>query len=180
MLDTVFLHRENAVIRSFFDWQTTGSMVPYAFVQSDMAALETIVARHEGEESARLAGHWLKQYPQNVTVWRDAKGSPLGFVVSLPLHAMGAEEDRLDPAVKSTRAYLANHAPLRGEDIATLFRFWMAEETYQGISPIQSLIFIQAAKHYLITPHLAFTFFPCADPVFWEAILSYAEAQALP
>ena len=26
MLDTVFLHRDNAVIRSFFDWQTTGSI----------------------------------------------------------------------------------------------------------------------------------------------------------
>lgn len=180
MLDTVFLHRENAVIRSFFDWQTTGSMVPYALVESDIPDLEAIVAKHEGEESARLAHHWFEQYPQNVTVWRDADGSPLGFVLSLPLHVPGEQDDKLDPAVKSTRNYLANHAPLRGDDVATLFRFWMAEDTYQGISPIQSLIFIQVAKHYLITPHLAFTFFPCADPVFWEAILSYAELTRYP
>jgi hypothetical protein len=180
MLDTVFLHRENAVIRSFFDWQTTGSMVPYAFVESDTAALERIVARHEGEESTRLARHWFKQFPENVTVWRDAQGSPLGFVLSLPLHEMAEGDDQLDPAVKATRSYLANHAPLRGEDVATLFRFWMADETYQGISPIQSLIFIQVAKHYLITPHLAFTFFPCVDPAFWEAILSYAELTRYP
>jgi len=180
MLDTVFLHRENAVIRSFFDWQTTGSMVPYALVESDIPDLEAIVAKYEGEESARLARHWFKQYPENITVWRDMKGSPLGFVLSLPLHILGEEDDKLDPAVKSTRDYLANHAPLRAEDVATLFRFWMAEDTYQGISPIQSLIFIQVAKHYLITPHLAFTFFPCADPVFWEAILSYAELTRYP
>jgi hypothetical protein len=40
MLDTVFLHRENAVIRSFFDWQTTGGMIPYPLEEGDISALE--------------------------------------------------------------------------------------------------------------------------------------------
>ena len=180
MLDTVFLHRENAVIRSFFDWQTTGSMIPYSLGESDVPALENMVARHEGKESARLAIHWFSQYPQNVTVWRDAEGVPLGFVSFLPLHEMGEEAEKFDPAVKSTRAYLANHAPLRANEVAMRFRFWMSEDSYQGISPIQSLIFIQVAKHYLTTPGLAFTFFPCADPDFWAAILSYAELTRIP
>ena len=56
----------------------------------------------------------------------------------------------------------------------------MDEGAYQGISPLQSLIFIQVAKHYLTTPGLAFTFFPCADPDFWAAILSYAELTRYP
>jgi hypothetical protein len=56
----------------------------------------------------------------------------------------------------------------------------MDKDTYQGVSPIQSLIFIQVAKHYLTTPGLAFTFFPCADPDFWVAILSYAELTRYP
>ncbi|HLO33678.1 MAG TPA: hypothetical protein VK249_31310 [Anaerolineales bacterium] len=180
MLDTVFLHRENAVIRSFFDWQTTGSMIPYALEASDVPALERMVATYEGEQSAKLARHWFGKYPQNVTVWRDAEESPLGFVLSLPLHLLNDEDAKLDPAVKSTRSYLKNYAPLRTDEIATLFRFWMARDTYQGISPIQSLIFIQVAKHYLTTPGLAFTFFPCADPDFWMAILSYAELNRCP
>ena len=179
MLDTVFLHRENAVIRSFFDWQTTGSMIPYALVESDIPSLEGMVAQYEGEDSARLARHWFETYPQNVTVWRNTDGMPLGFFLSLPLHELTEKDAALDPAVKSTRAYLAEHAPLRAGEVATLFRFWMAADAYQGISPIQSLIFIQVAKHYLTTPHLAFTFFPCADPGFWEAILSYAELTRL-
>ena len=180
MLDTVFLHRENAVIRSFFDWQTTGSIVPYPMEEGDVPALERMVAKYEGEESARFAAHWFSRYPENVTVWRDAEGSALGFVSSLPLHEMGEEQENFDPAVRSARAYLADHAPLRANEVATLFRFWMARDTYQGISPIQSLIFIQVAKHYLTTPGLAFTFFPCADPDFWTAILSYAELTRLP
>jgi len=180
MLDTVFLHRENAVIRSFFDWQTTGSMIPYALEEEDIPALEKMVAKHEGEESAKLAIYWFERYPQNVTVWRDTEGSPLGFVLSLPLHSMSEEDEKLDSAVKSTRTYLVNHAPLRSDEVATLFRFWMDKDAYQGISPIQSLIFIQVAKHYLTTPRLAFTFFPCADPDFWLAILSYAELTRYP
>jgi hypothetical protein len=95
--------------------------------------------------------------------------------MSLPLHEMKAEDEKLDPAVKSTRAFLASHTPPRADEVDTLFRFWMDRDAYQGISPIQSLIFIQVAKHYLTTPGLAFTFFPCADPDFWTAILSYAE-----
>ena len=180
MLDTVFLHRENAVIRSFFDWQTTGSMIPYTLEESDVPALEKMVAKHEGKESAKLAVHWSGRYPQNVTVWRDVDGLPLGFILSLPLQIMSQEDEKIDPAVKSTLEYLANNAPLRVNEAAMLFRFWMERDNYQSISPVQSLIFLQVAKQYLVTPSLAFTFFPCAEPDFWAAILSYAELTRLP
>ena len=180
MLDTVFLHRENAVIRSFFDWQTTSSLVPYSMEHNDNLLLQEMVATYEGSESANIAAHWFERYPENVTVWRDTEGQPLGFVSSLPLHEMNRQDEIIDPAVKAGRAFLANRAPLRSNEVATLFRFWMARDAYQGISPIQSLIFIQVAKHYLTTPRLVFTFFPCADPDFWTAILSYAELTRYP
>jgi AAA domain-containing protein len=175
MLDTVFLHRDNTAIRSFFDWQTTSSMVPYSLEESDLPALQQMVSWHEGEGSAKLAKYWFRQYPQNVTVWRDTEQSPLGFMLSLPLHLLNDEDARRDLAVRNTREFLKNHAPIHGNEIALLFRFWMARDAYQGISPIQSLIFLQVARQYLTTPNLAFTFFPCADPDFWAAILSYAE-----
>jgi hypothetical protein len=180
MLDTVFLHRENAVIRSFFDWQTTGNMIPYTLEESEVPTLEKMLANYEGEESAKLALHWFMKYTQNVTVWRDTEGSPLGFMLSLPLSTLTAEDAELDPAIKQARKFLESYAPLHAGELAILFRFWMARDTYQGISPIQSLIFIQVAKHYLTTPGLAFTFFPCADPDFWAAILSYAELTRYP
>ena len=180
MLDTVFLHRDNAVIRSFFDWQTTGSMIPYSMEENDIPALEKMVAKHEGAESAGLAREWFRKFPQNVTVWRNIEGMPLGFLLSLPLHLLKEQDARLDPAVSSTLRFLERHAPLRKDEVGTLFRLWMDKDAYQGVSPIQSLIFIQVAKHYLTTPGLAFTFFPCADPDFWAAILSYAELTRYP
>lgn len=180
MLDTVFLHRDNAVIRSFFDWQTTGGMVPYSMRASDENFLEKMVLTQEGGESKQLAAHWLRKYPQMVTIWRDANDLPSGFVMTLPLHEMNEKDAQIDPAVRSTLGYLKKHTPLQTGEVATLFRFWMASETYQNISPIQSLIFINVAKHYLTTPGLAFTFFPCADPDFWSAVLDYAELTRLP
>jgi hypothetical protein len=51
----------------------------------------------------------------------------------------------------------------------------MADETYQTVSPIQSLVFVNVVRHYLATPRLAYTFFPCADPNFWEAVFQYAD-----
>lgn len=180
MLDTVFLHRDNAVIRSFFDWQTTGSMVPYALEESDIPALEKMVAIHEGEDSAGVALYWFGKYPQNITVWRDLESAPLGFLLSLPLHALTEEDTQRDPAVRQGRKFLESRALLQANEVVTLFRFWMSRDSYQGVSPIQSLIFIQVAKHYLTTPGLAFTFFPCADPDFWAAILGYAELTRYP
>jgi hypothetical protein len=180
MLDTVFLHRDHAVIRSFFDWQFTSSMVPYSLEEADMPALQQMVAQHEGKESAGFAAHWLRKIPQNVTVWRDTAGRPLGFLLSLSLQLLAGWNEKLDPAIESTLKYLEKHAPLHEQETALLFRFWMARDSYQDISPIQSLIFVQVAKQYLMTPSLAFTFFPCADPDFWAAILSYAELTRCP
>jgi len=97
MLDTVFLHRENAVIRSFFDWQATGSMIPYSLEEKDLPALEKMVEKHEGKESAKLANYWFGKYPQNVTVWRNIEAAPLGFFLSLPLHQLSEDDANLDP-----------------------------------------------------------------------------------
>jgi hypothetical protein len=56
----------------------------------------------------------------------------------------------------------------------------MARDTYQDVSPVQSLIFVNMVRHYLTTPGLAFTFLPCATPDFWAPVLEYADIRRLP
>jgi hypothetical protein len=56
----------------------------------------------------------------------------------------------------------------------------MARDTYQAVSPIQSLIFVNAVQHYLVTPGLAYTFFGCAYPEFWTPVLAYADLVRIP
>jgi len=59
-----------------------------------------------------------------------------------------------------------------------LFRFWMAQDTYQDVSPTQSLLFINTVRHYF-TPGLVYSFFPCADADFWAPLFAYADLQRI-
>ncbi len=178
LLDLVYLHRENPVIRSFFEFQ--GGILPESMQPEDRDVILEMVAANEGEESARLAEYWLQRQPQGVTVWRAADGHLAGFLIAVALQQTDESDKASDPAIQSAWRYLDKHAPVRGGEAALHFRFWMAEETYQSVSSVQSLIFLAVVKYYLTTPRLAFTFFPCASPEFWAPMLGYANLVRLP
>ena len=180
LFDFFFLHRDNPAVRPFFEWRESGSTVPERLTSDDIPALLTMVERHEGAASARLAAHWLERQPERVLVFRDADRRPAGFVTLLALHLADDADRALDPAARAAWQYLQRHAPLRPGEGATLFRFWMASETYQAVSAIQTLIFGCAAQHYLTTTSLAFSFFPCANADFWAAALGYADLARCP
>ncbi|HYN89619.1 MAG TPA: hypothetical protein VER55_13885, partial [Ardenticatenaceae bacterium] len=143
-------------------------------------------AQHEGETSARLAAQWIERQPAGVVIFRDAPGGPgqigvpSGFLSMVALNEVSEEERNGDPGLQGPWRYLLSHAPLRAGERATVFRFWMARDNYQAISPIQTLIFVNMVRHYLVTPGLAFTFIPCAEPDFWTAVFAYGDLQRLP
>jgi hypothetical protein len=180
LFDYIFLHRDNPTIRPFLEWQEAGTTLPEAMHERDKPALEAMVEEHEGPESARLAAYWFERQPKSVAIYRDLEQRPTGFVMKLALHETGAEERSTDPAVQTAWQYLRQHAPLRPGEGSTLFRFWMARDTYQAVSAMQSLIFGNVAQHYLTTPALAFTFFPTADPDFWAPMFAYVDLMRLP
>jgi hypothetical protein len=108
-------------------------------------------------------------------VFRDSSGQPLGLLALIALDRIRAEDTQADPAIRAAWVYLQHKAPLRPGEKATYFRFWMAQDTYQAVSPVQSRIFLNIVQHYLTTPGLAFTFLPCADPAFWISMFAYAD-----
>ncbi len=179
LFDYIFLHRDNPAIRPRFTWQENSSLLTDTMRETDKSALLHMVAKHEGEESARLAAHWLTQQPQGVLVFRDSQQQPVGFVLMVALH-QAIEDLQADPGAVAAWNYLQTQAPLRPNEGATLFRFWMAQDTYQAVSPLQSLIFINFVQHHRLTAGLAFTFFSCAEPNFWAAMFAYADLARLP
>ena len=164
LLDLVYLHRENPVIRSFFEFQ--GGILPESMQPEDQEVIAEMVEATEGEESARLAAYWLGRQPQGVTVWHAADGHLAGFLVVVALHQTDETDRARDPAIRAAWEYLNRHVPLRTGETALHFRFWMAEETYQSVSALQSLIFLAVVKYYLTTSRLAFSFFSCASREF--------------
>ena len=180
LIDFVYLHRDNPLIQPFFDWQMMSAYSMSPMQADEYPAIKDMILRHEGETSATIAKYWLSRKPQGVLVCRDPHGAVAGFMMMLPLHEIAEEGVPFDPAVASCWRYIQTHAPLRQGEIATLFRFWMADETYQDISPVQSLVLVNVVRHYLSTPGLAFTFVPMADPDFYAPGFAYANIPRLP
>ena len=185
LADYLFLHRDNPVVRPFFvqlqsQWHEGGGQpMRDRMRDGDRDALRAMVARHEGETSAALAAYWFGRQPKAVEVFRDGEGEPAGFLCTLALHETDEADAEKDPAVQAARRYLEEHAPLRKGEAASLFRFWMDGEAYQGVSPIQGLVFVETIRHYLQAPRLAFTFLPCRRPELWGLVFAYADLQRL-
>jgi len=176
----VFLHRNSPAVRPFFDWQEVGHLVPEAAQKSELAALTTMTARFEGAESARLIANWFAWQPQSASVIRDAAGEIAGFTATLALHQASPEQIESDPATRMMWHHIQQHAPLQPGEGASLFRFWMAQDTYQNPSSTQSLMFLAIMQHLLTAPDLVFSAIVCADPLFWEPIFAYTDMARFP
>src|SRR5690606_15931234 len=118
--------------------------------------------------------------PHNVLVFRGLAGEPVGFTILVRLDQATPDEISHDPGTLAAQQYLNGTGPLRPGEAATVFRFWMASAGYQDVSAVQSLVFINAVRHYLSTPGLAATFFPVAQPEFWAAMFAYADLTRIP
>lgn len=176
--DLIYLHRENPSVKPFFLWQESGTVFTDAMRPDDIEILADMVERHEGSESAALALHWFARQPHHVSVLRGANGMPVGFLARVALESTTDEDRRIDPAVDAAMAIL-ERKPLRGGETALLFRFWMAAESYQMVSPEQTRLVLNIIQDYLITPGLAFTFVPVADPDFWRMAFEYSDMKRL-
>lgn len=180
LFDYIFLHRDNSAIRPNFTWQETSSLKVTELRTSDVPELLSMVRSWEGEAAAALAAYWIEQQPAGIIVFRDAQQQPAGFVSKVTLNEANTEAIQVDPATLSVWHYLQQHAPLRPSESAVMFRFWMAKDTYQAVSPTQSLIFITFVQHHHAASNLAFTFFSCAQPDAWKEMFAYADLTRLP
>ncbi|MDQ3812874.1 MAG: ATP-binding protein, partial [Armatimonadota bacterium] len=179
LFDYIFLHCSDPAVRPFLEWQDTGGLTGGVARPAEHPNLLAMVTRHEGEESARLAAHWFARQPHGVLVMREADGQAAGFVARIALHEATPEDRRIDPGAEAAWRYLQEKAPLRPGEEATFFRFWMARDSYQDVSPVQSLMFVNIVRLMLSTPSLAFTFLACADADFWKPAFDYAETERL-
>jgi hypothetical protein len=122
----------------------------------------------------------LERQPNGVIVFRDAEQQPAGFMAGVAMEQAAPEDIALDPAAMAVARFLDQQAPLRPGERATLFRFWMAQDSYQAVSSVQSLAFVNAVRYYLTTPNLACSFFACIDPDFWSPVFAYADLLRIP
>lgn len=185
LTDFVYLHKDNSAVKAAFAWPDASPIQTDSVHSADKPYLVSMAEQHEGKESAALLKRWLNHPAAWTVVYRvqspdQGRSAIAGFVTGISLNALEIEEEAgYDPALESPRAYLGSQPGLREGEVATFFRFWMSADTYQDVSPIQSMIVLTAVRHYLTTPGLAYTFFYCADPTFWEPAYAYAEMHRM-
>ncbi|MEZ4733220.1 MAG: ATP-binding protein [Caldilineaceae bacterium] len=179
LYDYIYLHRDNPLMRPYFEWQETGSILMETAQPADRTALLPMVEQHEGAASATLAAYWLSRQPHTTFLFRDTAGQLHGLLLMVALHQVTNTDIATDPAVRTVTEFLRQTAPLRSGEQATLVRFGLAHDTDQAVSLVQSRIFLAMVQHYLTTPGLAYTFLPCADPDFWTEVFAYADLQRL-
>ncbi|WP_157621454.1 ATP-binding protein [Salisaeta longa] len=184
LMDYLFLFRHNPVVQPIFqrlrrEWNAQPPPVRDAVQPDDWPILRRMVAAHEGEASAAVFDHWRAHQPDDVQVFRAADGTPVGFVFPLHLEATTPDARAEDPVATAAWEHLQAEAPLRADERATLFRFWMSADAYQDISPVQSLIAAYRVRYYLSTPRLAYTMVPCAAPEQWALLFAYADLHRM-
>lgn len=177
LYDCIFLHRDSEIVRTVFSWKEIPAIVADSLRPGDIAAIVAMVATHEGEESAAVAGHWLANQPEATLVFRDSSKNdePIAFFTMLALQKTSEKDSAVDPALQSAWRYIQQHGPLRSGERATYLRFLMARDTYQETSPLQSLLIVHALRHFLTQGHrLAYTFFCCQETTTWQTLFQYA------
>ena len=180
LFDYIYLHRDNPVVKPFFQWHSHAASFIDGARPTDLPEIVRITSRHEGEESVRWVKHWFDRQPSEFVVLRSGTSTNLhGFFAKIDISNL-ATEDLEDPACRACLHYLETHAQIRPGERATLFRFWMADDGYQSVSPDQSLLFITFVQHYLTEPGLAVTFLPCAEPEFWAPMFEYSVHDRTP
>jgi hypothetical protein len=179
LLDFTFLHRDNAIVRQYVDWQESGSIRVEQARPTDAEDILEMIRAYEGDASAQRAAHWLTRQPEGALALRESN-QVVGYLIRVALESADETDLALDPVAHKAWLHARKHAPLRSGEVATLFRFWGARENYQQVGPVQSLAFISAVQYYLTTPRLAYTLFACADPDFWELLSAYADLERVP
>lgn len=179
LFDLIYLHRLNPVVKPFFDWREGGSFWVDVANAQDMPILRDMVAQLEGPESLAAFDHWEKRPEAQWWVWRDAHKKANAFVLKLNAHELQPEQAAGDPVVQRALAHQTQHFNLRPNEQSAFFRFWMAKDTHQQVSPLQSSMFLTIVQYYF-TPGLAVSMLAVVQPTYWKDILQYADLHHVP
>src|SRR5690606_18304392 len=178
-LDLLYMHRHQPLMRPYLQWKAMGTTYLEPASARDHDAILDLVRRHEGEGSARIAGHWLRRSPDAFLVVRGSGSAPEGFLANLVLHEVGEDDQRVDPALQAIWTYVQRAGPLRRGEKILVHRFWMGRDAYQDpgmMTHVSSVAIFQ----YVAIPGLAWVFPTASDAVHWAPMFNYFGFARIP
>lgn len=175
LADYVDLYRHHALVRPLLTrlqsaWADADLADSSPLRDRDVAVLEDALERHQSALEAERVGEWLRRRPDAAEVFRTTAGEPAGFLLTLDLEDLDADERALDPVVQ---AAWDGGAPVRAGERSLLFRSWLDLEVGQTVSAVQSLVFARTVERYLSTPSLATSMLLTTEPDLWTMVFAF-------
>jgi hypothetical protein len=176
LFSLIFLHRMNPAVKTFFEFQETGSSWQDKMKEDDRQHLLAMVKKYEGDPAAEHFSKWLDHEAADIWVFRDAEKTPAGFVLKINMEKISAKTN--DIVIDALLPYKKEWKIEEGQ-LMTVFSSWMSRDHFQNVSGVQSAIFLGIVQWYF-TSGLAVSMIRCANPEFWQQILNYADLHYMP
>jgi hypothetical protein len=180
VFDLIYLHRHNAVLQRYFEWQSFGTLYAEAARPADTPAILQRIADFAGEEAAELAEHWLARQPTAWFIVRDAQGEIAGIFMYLDVHLVSDADRARDAAVEHAWRYAQRYAPLRPGDAIAFARYYLSEKSYHQPTPVINTAQTATALRWMTNPRLVWSFNNLFDPDHWQAMMHYYDFHRLP
>jgi hypothetical protein len=177
IFDLKYLFRGARIASSPVDWSSWGTNYPDRVDRADHEAILDLVARWEGEESARIARRWLDRQAEGFFVVRHHDGRLMGVLATVDLTRASPGDLAADPGARAAWEYGQRCAPPRPGEVVTQCRFLLDREAYQGPSPTMNAAPVLQLQRQLATPRLAWDFLTLAEPERWDAYFRLADMQ---
>jgi hypothetical protein len=147
---------ENPVTREAFFPLNAHLLAVEAVRPADGSDIETIVARHEGDEAAAWLLGWWRRAPRAFRVVRDQQGTITGFYALLEpasgdLDVASAEAD---PVLRLWLAHL-RRIPVAADERVLFCLRWLSAANGEAPSPEQGATWLDMKRSYMeMRPHL--------------------------
>jgi hypothetical protein len=177
LFDLVFMHRHSAVMRSYQDWDTLGTIRAVPATEPMRPEILAMVERYEGPQSTRIAERWYASQPRAFSAFLDPDGEIVGFEATVSLHDASPGDIGSDPATAAAVDFARRYGPLRPGDEMLYHRFVISRDTYQTVSTGTNLFTVATSRHWLTRPRLAWVFVAMSDPAYWQPMFTYLNFQ---
>ncbi len=181
--DLVFLHRSNLLMRPFWDFSGMAQGYVDHLRPGDHDALRTMVAAHEGAESAGILDHWLDRQPEGFAVVRvGADPAPQGFTALIALHEASADDLAADPGARAMWQHARHQAGEPAGRAVVACRFIVDRDSHQTPgSMVFGLTAVNHLQHMLIHRDRAMDYIGgISIPEQLEPLFTYIEFLAAP
>jgi hypothetical protein len=175
-----YLQRRNPAVRPFYHWEENNEFWVDLMKPEDVKPLTKMVESFYGKEAVKQFQFWLSHPAAQVWVWRSPANQQSAFVMRINVNELEDKQKIKDEVMERAIAYVNDTFHLRKGEVATVFRFWMASETQQHISKLQSSVFLFITQYYLTTKGLAAHLLAVENPGFWKTLLNYYGMEHVP